>query len=166
VDEEGFFKFARHMAGSNFIASRDPLFEKLPLEQEPPLLSLPVDDEPWFGGLLSLVCPSSLTKAPQACTFVFWATRHATIGVEEAGDFEATDPVCSLSDAMHSPRSGAPRRPQTIITTDVFALLLRARGEKEFGVAPDSFLKIEEGSVHEARARVRRWLLGVGSGLS
>lgn len=158
--EEGFLGFTRRGAGQDAITRLDPSYEKLPVEREPPIASLPEDDAPWFGGLLPLVCYSTLTRTQESCLFVFWATEHALIGIDDIGDYSPCEARFSLTDAIHAPRSGPPRRPRRLITTELVALLLRSPGESAFDGSIDAMIDIEIGRVDEAAMRVRDKLRG------
>lgn len=158
--EEGFSGFVRRGAGHDEIVRLDPSYAKLAIEAEPPMASLPQDDEPWFGGLLPLVCYSNLTRTQESCLFVFWATQRDLIGIDDIGDLEPWEARFSLTDAIHAPRRGAPRRPRTLITTELVALMLRSPGESAFDGGIDAMIEIEIGRVDDAALRVQDRLRG------
>lgn len=164
--DERFHGFVRRGAGVDQLARLDPSYVKLPVEHEPPIARLPQDDEPWFGGLLPLVCYSRLTRTQESCLFVFWATEHALIGIDNIAEFEPNEARFSLTDAIHAPRRGQPRRPRTLITTELVALMLRSPGESAFEGGIDAVIEIHIGRVDEAAVRVRAQLIGQTSWVS
>lgn len=156
MDDRGFLMFDAHMAGRQLLDDVLGDYDKLPLEAEPPLESLPVDEEPWFGGLLPLVCTSPVTRLQHACLFFFWGTERDIVGLDFGAELERIEAAGSLSDTMHAPLVGPPRRPTRIITSDVMALMLRAGAVAAFDREIDSFLTIEVASARHVEGRIRR----------
>lgn len=85
----------------------------------PPLEPLPVDEEPWFGGIAVIDVTYPRSDHVEPAPFVFWSTANEVLHfralLERADSDEA---AWSLIYAMEAPLVGAPRRPRRAFVLD------------------------------------------------